>query len=205
MNTASVAPVAASELPPGNAPASIGFKEWSVVCEALGSGRQSIILRKGGIAEGRDGFRFKHERFVLFPTQYHQQYDKVRPEEQHGHASRAGSPPETVAIRCLVTLDLACWVDRWEVLMELKPFHIWRDDVVRERFEYEGQRGLQCAFGRVYRADRPWTFPNRPAYGGCRSWVTFPPPPADLGWSPVLDENEHNRRQREVRRILGVE
>ena len=205
MNTASVAPVAASGLPPGNAPASIGFKEWSVVCDALGSGRQSIILRKGGIAEGRDGFRFKHERFVLFPTQYHQQYEKVRSEERHGQAAQAGSPQETVAIHYLVTLDFACWVDRWETLMVLKPFHIWRDDVVRERFEYEDQRGLQCAFARVYLADRPWTFPNRPAYGGCRSWVMLPSSTVDLGWSPVLNENEHNRRKQEVRRILGTE
>ncbi|MFL6569175.1 MAG: DUF1802 family protein, partial [Chthoniobacterales bacterium] len=35
---------------------SIGFKEWALVCEALGRGEQRIIIRKGGIAEGRDGF-----------------------------------------------------------------------------------------------------------------------------------------------------
>jgi hypothetical protein len=32
---------------------SVGFKEWAIVGEALGRGGQSIILRKGGIAEGR--------------------------------------------------------------------------------------------------------------------------------------------------------
>jgi len=35
---------------------SVGFKEWSLVCDAFGRGEQSIILRKGGIAEGREGF-----------------------------------------------------------------------------------------------------------------------------------------------------
>ena len=35
-----------------------GFKEWTLICDALGRGEQSIILRKGGIAEGRAGFRF---------------------------------------------------------------------------------------------------------------------------------------------------
>src|SRR5438445_10939324 len=59
---------------------SIGFKEWAVVCEALGRGRQSIILRKGGIAEGRDGFSFKHKDFYLFPTWFHEQPQKVRSE-----------------------------------------------------------------------------------------------------------------------------
>ena len=44
------------------------FKEWAVVCEALGDGRQSIILRKGGIAEGREGFAFAHGEFFLFPA-----------------------------------------------------------------------------------------------------------------------------------------
>ena len=37
---------------------SVGFKEWAIVCEALGRGEQSIILRKGGIAEGREGLPF---------------------------------------------------------------------------------------------------------------------------------------------------
>ena len=29
----------------------IAFKEWAAVCRALASGRQSLIIRKGGIAE----------------------------------------------------------------------------------------------------------------------------------------------------------
>ena len=45
----------------------IAFKEWDVICEALEDGRQSVILRKGGIHEGREGFSFAHEEFVLFP------------------------------------------------------------------------------------------------------------------------------------------
>ena len=46
---------------------SVGFKEWAIVCEALGRGEQSIILRKGGIAEGRDGFSFRHRGVLSFP------------------------------------------------------------------------------------------------------------------------------------------
>ena len=46
----------------------IAFKEWAVVCAALASGQQSLILRKGGIHEGRDGFRVAHREFWLFPT-----------------------------------------------------------------------------------------------------------------------------------------
>ena len=57
---------------------SVGFKEWALVCEALGRGEQTIMLRKGGIAEGRDGFSFRHREFFLFPTFFHEQVAKVR-------------------------------------------------------------------------------------------------------------------------------
>ena len=207
MSTVSAAPATMTGLTAASAAAGIGFKEWLVVCEALGHGRQSLILRKGGIAEGREGFRFKHDRFFLFPTRFHQQYEKVRPGERQEPVALPNAAAEeevVVAIRLLVAVEFACWVDRWERLAQLEPFHIWREDVVRERFEYEDQRGLQCAFGRVYRASRPWTFPNRPVYGGCRSWVTLPTPPDDLDWTPVLGEDEHARRRREIRGILDA-
>jgi len=54
------------------------FKEWQVVCDALATGRQCIILRKGGIHEGRQGFSFAEEAFFLFPTRFHNQKDFVK-------------------------------------------------------------------------------------------------------------------------------
>ena len=57
---------------------SVGFKEWALVCAALGEGRQSVIIRKGGLAEGRDGFVFLHREFFLFPTFFHEQLVRVR-------------------------------------------------------------------------------------------------------------------------------
>ena len=55
------------------------FKEWAIVVDALGRGEQILILRKGGIAEGRGGFKPEHERFLLFPTLFHQQRESVLP------------------------------------------------------------------------------------------------------------------------------
>ena len=42
------------------------LREWAVIVEALGQGEQILILRKGGIAEGRGGFQAEHERFSYF-------------------------------------------------------------------------------------------------------------------------------------------
>ena len=81
------APEAPSPAPsPVTAPAPVAketdfpaFKEWEGIVEALGHGAQILILRKGGIAEGRAGFQVKHPKFWLFPTGYHQQWEKTKP------------------------------------------------------------------------------------------------------------------------------
>ncbi len=196
--------VATPEILPGIARTSIGFKDWALICAALGQGRQSIILRKGGIAEGRDGFRFKHEAFFLFPTQYHQQAERVRPDALAALGPGERPAEETVEIRYFFVLDWAVWVDDWATLARLEPLHVWREDVVRERFDYDEQRGLQCAFGRVYRLTPPWTFADRPSYGGCRSWLTLPEfPSADITLAPVIDDARHATAARDLRAILN--
>src|SRR5437870_90766 len=110
---------------------SVGFKEWALVCEALGRGEQSIILRKGGIAEGRDGFGFKHDEFFLFPTFFHEQVEKVR----SGLTSVPGRAEGKVEIKYFAKVEFATVVNDWETLLKLEPFHIWQPDVMRERFE----------------------------------------------------------------------
>jgi hypothetical protein len=169
---------------------SVGFKEWAVVCEAFGQGRQSIILRKGGIAEGRDGFSFKHTEFFLFPTWFHEQPQKVR--------EVALPLPEqsdlTIEIRYAARIARSQTISSWEIAEALMPFHILRPEVVRERFDYDQAPGLHVAFLRVYRLIPGWSFPNEKRYGGCRSWVTLPEQPTELRLEPVLSDGEHEQR-----------
>src|SRR5687768_16260972 len=56
------------------------FKQWAVICHALGLGKQAIILRKGGIAEDADVFQLEHTRFWLYPTYVHQQREGIKEE-----------------------------------------------------------------------------------------------------------------------------
>jgi hypothetical protein len=58
--------------------AGFGLKDWAIVCEAMGCGQQCVIVRKGGIAEGRNGFAFRYPEFFLFPTFFHEQSRNVR-------------------------------------------------------------------------------------------------------------------------------
>jgi hypothetical protein len=179
----------------------IGFKEWSLVCDAMGSGRQSIILRKGGIAEGRGGFQWQAQKFWLFPTHFHEQAQKViwpAPPAGPGLAAKV----DQVTIELYARIERATEVTTWATAAALAPMHVWREEVIRERFGYGPAVGLSLAFVRIFRLPTPWTFPSKPAFGGCRSWVDLP----EHGTSnlqPVLPDADHEARRRQLDEILG--
>ncbi|MFW6125399.1 MAG: DUF1802 family protein, partial [Pirellulales bacterium] len=55
----------------------IALKEWAAVCRALEEGRQTLLLRKGGIHEEGGRFELAHHQFWLFPTYEHQRHDRL--------------------------------------------------------------------------------------------------------------------------------
>ena len=178
---------------------SVGFKEWALVCDALGRGEQTILVRKGGIAEGRDGFSFKHREFFLFPTFFHEQVAKVRGQSRELPRQADGE----IKIRFFGRLELAATITSWDTAAALEPFHILDSSVVRERFEYDEAPGIHVAFLRVFRLQAPWRFPDERRYGGCRSWVQLPGAPLEMQLAPALDDREHARRLADFRAIVG--
>ena len=179
---------------------SIGFKEWALVCAALGRGEQSILLRKGGIAEGREGFRFRHPEFFLFPTLFHEQVERTRLPRSTPLPAQV---PGQIHIRWFARVEWTELVTDRTLVRRLKPFHILAPSVVEERFRYEDSEGIHIAFLRVFELVNPGEFEDLPSFGGCRSWLELPDPPADLGMKPVLDDPAHAARGEELRRALG--
>jgi hypothetical protein len=181
-------------------PMSIGFKEWALVCEALGQGRQSLILRKGGIAEGRDGFRFQHSDFLLMPTLFHEQAEKLKVPPG---TPLPGREDGIHRIHWGVTVEWTRDLTDWEQVRRLAPFHLWTEEVIRERFLYDGREMVCLAWVRAFRLSEPLVFEDAPKYGGCRSWVNLPELPAGVAREAVLTEAEHGEREREILSALG--
>jgi hypothetical protein len=158
-----------------------GFKEWQVVCDSLASGRQTILLRKGGIHEGRAGFSFAHEEFFLFPTRFHAAGEQVR--EGQVVPLPEWHPGETVRITHHARSRWAVTLTDWDNVRALEPFHIYSEGTVRERFDWTGKGmatgSIHAALVEVRELAQPWEFPYEPRFGGCRSWVKLPEPPAD--------------------------
>lgn len=178
---------------------SVGFKEWAVVCEAIGNGRQSVMLRKGGIAEGRDGFAFKHREFFLFPTWFHEQLEKT--------TLPVGTklPPQLegeIEIQYAVTLEWTCLVTDSTRLPALRPFHIFNESVIEERFRYDEVPGIHVGFVRGFRLVSPRRLAMQKSFGGCRSWLDLPGLEG-VELMPVISDEEHAARRGALQALLG--
>ncbi|MES2996234.1 MAG: DUF1802 family protein [Verrucomicrobiota bacterium] len=152
----------------------IGFKEWQVVCDALASGRQKVILRKGGIHEGRAGFSFAHERFFLFPTRFHVTSEQIR-EGDSGPVMPEWKPGDIVRITHMAHAVKAVTLTDWNEVAALEPLHIYTEKTVRDRFDWVGKGmasgSIHVAHVEAVALDQPWEFPYEAKHGGCRSWV----------------------------------
>jgi hypothetical protein len=177
-----------------------GFKEWSLVCDALGTGAQSVILRKGGIHEGRSGFYWKHDAFYLFPTHFHEQTLHFPWPDAGPLQQRSDEDPHLITL--FAAVEWKTQLTAWEDVERLREFHFWTGEAIRERFDYTDNAGISMAFLRVWRLEHPWEFPHQARYGGCRSWLDLPEVPRDVALSPVLSDEQHVQRLTAVRAAL---
>lgn len=161
------------------------FKEWRVIVEALGAGEQTIILRKGGIAENRGEFEVSAGRFWLFPTDFHAQREKTKPAAAKWFSNEPTTRP-TVTLRFFADLILSRFVQDWTQVARLDPFHFWTQETVRERFEWGNQVGIHVLLARVHRLESPCEIPLGPAMGGCKSWIELDHPFGSA--TPVMED-----------------
>ncbi len=168
----------------------IAFKEWAVVIDALGRGEQILILRKGGLSEGRDGFQVEHRRFLLFPTLFHQQRESVLPAAQARFDQIAPAFPAADRVRLQFRAEIVAWkhLDSLPMAERLHGQHIWRDEVVAERFDWGKTRNIYALAVRVFRLPQAVELPLLPSYGGCKSWVELEPEIDVEGAQPVLSD-----------------
>ena len=172
-------------------PMRITFKEWAVIVDALGCGEQMLILRKGGISEGRGGFQVEHPHFLFFPTLFHQQRESVLPSAQTRYDQIAPHFPATDKLRLEFGAEVVAWkrLDSLAMAERLRGQHVWRDEVIAERFDWGGQHAIHALAVKVFQLPKPLDLPMLPSYGGCKSWVELVPDISVADARPVLDAN----------------
>jgi hypothetical protein len=182
---------------------SVALKEWAVICRALEIGKQTLLLRKGGIAEGQGGFRAEHERFWLYPTQFHQGAEQLQPEfapllNDVGELQAANGQ---VVVRNFAEVQRVEYLTSLEKVLALSGLHGWTDDVVRQRFAYK-RPGLYLFVLRVSLAQEATLVTESATMAGCKSWVELPTAIGMHHLRPVLEDTEFELATANIERRL---
>jgi len=179
----------------------LALKEWSAAVHALLDGRQSILLRKGGIGEKR--FEVAADEFLLFPTVAHSHAERVRPEHRDLLAAAAtDSTDEHLLVRAAAKVVAALPVNRPEGLASIEDLHIWTAESVRaDRLDFRPKHKLAVLVVSAIPLTEPLRLDRLPEYAGCTSWVQLPAQPA-LG-APVHDDAELAGVAARVRDAVG--
>ncbi len=180
------------------------FKEWAVVCKALAEGRQSIVLRKGGIAEKNDEFQVEQTRFWLYPTYLHQQRDGVTADAMPLLEQAEAERPPRGVVRLTHFAEAVGGVYRLHDLaaaLLLGGMHCLSAATVKSRFEYK-RPGLFVLPVRVHRAARATDLPETAYYAGCRSWVELERELPTEGAAPVLSDEAFGELRNRLDRLL---
>jgi hypothetical protein len=154
------------------------LKEWSAAVHAMLDGRQTVLLRKGGIHEKR--FAVTASRFLLFPTVAHSHAERVRPEHRDLlDAAAADSTDDALVIRAGAKVVAAVEVNQPERLDEIASLHIWTPESVREdRLDFRPKHRLTVLVVQASPLVEPLRLVRTPDYAGCKSWVPLPAEPA---------------------------
>jgi hypothetical protein len=185
----------------------VALKEWAVVQRSLLEGRQIMLVRKGGIVEESGDFDLRADQFLIMPTYIHQteRAGDVQPafgdwlaEEE---SRRAGEDSIRFEAACEV-VDVVR-VRKVETLTQLAQQHIWSEQFLRGRFDWEPYKPVFVLLVRAYALPGPVVAPNRPEYGGCKSWIELAEPISAVGAIAAIADDSFARRLALTKNSLG--
>ncbi|MHA7663573.1 DUF1802 family protein [Mycolicibacterium sp. HS_4_1] len=177
------------------------LKEWGAAVHALLDGRQTVLLRKGGIGEKR--FAISAPEFVFFPTVEHSHAERVRPEFTDLLERAAGDSTETeVVLRGGAKIAAAVAVEHPDQLEAIADLHIWTaESVQNDRLDFRPRHRLTVLVVQAKPLAASVRLPRTPDYAGCRSWVNLPVTPE---WGPpVYDDASLAAIAQRVRDSVG--
>jgi hypothetical protein len=151
-------------------PLTISLKEWDLLINALLTGEQAILLRKGGILEADNQFELEHKRFLFYPTFIHQDPRMVKPEWRE-RIGKLAAEPDKIEIKGYGEVAAILEVPGRPQLETLSALHLWDAPLLDMRFAYRPEKPLYLVVVRAFQLPSPVTISNTIEYAGCKSWV----------------------------------
>lgn len=157
----------------------LALKEWSIVCRALENGRQSILLRKGGILEYKEGFEISQKIFLLYPTLEHQSREYLQQDYlQEIELLIKNNGPNFVQDK-INTITILARIEGMQEfndetkLSKLEKYHIWNEKYVNMRMSYNPKKPMNALLLRIYKLPEPISVKVNPEWAGCKSWINI--------------------------------
>lgn len=177
------------------------LKEWAIAVDALTTGKTIVLLRKGGIRE--QDFQVKHSLVWLYPTYEHQKPELLKPKYSDVTTVKSGWHPERVTIKSCAAITQVFTIDRQSQVNALQPYHVWNEQMVGARWNWQPQRLLKVLLLRVYCLPQPHNIPFDQLYGGCKSWIDLIEPIDTDNLSPVLKDPEYEQIAQEIESVIS--
>lgn len=160
----------------------LALKEWSIICKALEEGKQTILLRKGGILEYKKGFEISQKLFLLYPTLEHQAAEYLQSnylQEYELLLKRNSSEivqDKVNTLRIMARIEAMQEFHDHELLSKLEKYHIWNEKYVNMRMNYNPKKPMNALLLRIYKLSQPISIDVNPAWAGCKSWIDIEVP-----------------------------
>lgn len=155
----------------------LALKEWSIICKAMEEGKQTILLRKGGILEYKKGFEISQKLFLLYPTLEHQAAEYLQSnylQEYELPLKRNSSEivqDKVNTIRIIARIEAMQEFHDHELLSKLEKYHIWNEKYVNMRMNYNPKKPMNALLLRIYKLSQPISLDVNPEWAGCKSWI----------------------------------
>ena len=176
-----------------------------MLVDAMARGELVAMIRKGGIREQRAGFSVRHERFLFYPTFFHEKANELAPRYAAALETSHARKPEAGTIRVEYVADVVgLWqVTELETLRAIEGEHGMAWSAVESRFNYKNKPGVQVIAVRVSKLPEPVVVPETRRYLGCVSWVELDDDVDVSSATPVLDGTGLMMRVARIANALG--
>ena len=177
------------------------LKEWATVVKALEQGKQTVILRKGGILETASGFNIESKKFFLFPTWEHQETKHVKP-EFHGFLTEVLDKKPNADHNKISSYAEVLYekdVKSNDVINNLSSFHVWSDSYIQERRNWKPEKPMKAVFLKTIKIPE-FNLPLKSEFSGCKSWIELNSNFQE--GESTLNDDEINRKFQEFKEII---
>jgi hypothetical protein len=177
------------------------LREWAVVEEALASGEVSLLLRKGGIRDRRDGHTAEHTEFWVDPADWNQDPAELTDRVQALLHRLPARPAQGSRIRTYAVVERVYRIEDADALDRLQGLHALSPAAAHQRFRYHERPLVHALLVRAYVLGGPVLVPASPSDDDV--WVELPRALPTAGLAPVLSGEAFALVAAEVERRLG--